>query len=75
MKGCSRASRQLALGVLVGSPLRGALLFVSGLTTAGEGAVFLSGVVALMLTAGLLAAAGPARLGLATQPMEALREG
>ncbi|CAN5893106.1 hypothetical protein BH23GEM7_BH23GEM7_14830 [soil metagenome] len=69
----SRAAWQVGLGGLVGSALGGALLFLNGLTS-WEAAAFLGGVVVLMLTAGLVAAVGPARRGLSIQPMEALRE-
>ena len=69
----SRAAWQLSLGALLGSLLGGALLFGKGLP-GREVAIFLGGVVALMLTAGLVAAVGPARRGLTVQPMEALRE-
>ncbi|MQA89912.1 MAG: FtsX-like permease family protein [Gemmatimonas sp.] len=69
----SRAAWQLSLGGLVGSLLGAALLFKVGLT-GRQAAVLLVGVAVLMLTVGLLAAAGPARRGLRIQPMEALRE-
>ena len=40
----------------------------------GMGLILLPLVVALMMVVGLVAAAGPARRGLAVQPTEALRE-
>lgn len=69
----SRAAWQLGLGALLGSILGGALLFGNGLA-GREAAVFLGGIVVLMLTAGLVAAVGPARRGLGIRPMEALKE-
>lgn len=51
----------------------GALLVFSGIT-GREAAVFLTGVLVLMLTAGHAAVSGPARRGLRIQPMEALKE-
>jgi predicted permease len=69
----SRAAWQLALGGLAGSVLGGGLLLLNGLTSR-EAAVFLGGIILLMLTVGLAAAAGPARRGLRIQPMEALKE-
>jgi ABC-type antimicrobial peptide transport system permease subunit len=69
----SRAARQLGLGALLGSLLGGAILLDNRLT-GREAAIYLGGVVALMLMAGLVAAWGPARRGLRIQPLEALRE-
>lgn len=63
----------LGLGALVGSLLGGDLLAGNGLT-GREVVTFLGGVVALMLTAGLAAAVGPALRGLRAQPIEALKE-
>jgi predicted permease len=67
-----RATRQLALGVLLGSLLSGAVLsnINIGITRA---APLLLSVAAIMLIVGLLAAFGPARRGLRIQPSEALR--
>jgi putative ABC transport system permease protein len=70
----SRAGWQLALGGLVGCLLGAVLLFVTAGLTAGAAAVFLGGVIVLMLMVGLLATLGPARRGLRIQPMEAVRE-
>ncbi|MGH7475251.1 MAG: ABC transporter permease [Longimicrobiales bacterium] len=67
----SRAAAQIALGVLVGLALAAALAVV---IEEGAYAALLAPVAALMLTVGLLAAAGPARRGLSIQPTEALRE-
>jgi hypothetical protein len=69
----SRAAWQLGLGGFLGSLLGGALLIGNGLAWR-EAAIFLGAVLVLMLTAGLVAAVGPARRGLSIQPMEALRE-
>ncbi len=68
----SRALRQLALGAAIGCLLGGAAIS-SGGSTPAQTAGLLSGVAALMLTVGMLAALGPARRGLRVQPMEALR--
>ena len=70
----ARAAWQLALGVAVGLGL--ALVFdrvSGGEMMAGKGVVLVPGVAAFMIVVGLLAAAGPARRGLAVQPTEALR--
>jgi ABC-type antimicrobial peptide transport system permease subunit len=69
----SRAASQVGLGGLVGSVLGGTLLHLSG-HAAVEAAIFLGGVVVLMVLAGLLAAVGPARRGLRIEPVEALSE-
>lgn len=69
----ARAAWQLGLGGLLGALLGGALLVGNG-GAGPEAALFLGGVVALMLITGLLAAVGPARRGLGIQPMEALKE-
>lgn len=69
----SRVAWQLGLGGVVGSLLGGVLLLGSG-RTGREVAIFLGGVVVLMLAAGLVAAVGPALRGLRVQPAEALRE-
>lgn len=69
----SRAGAQLALGALAGSALAAALLQGSGLG-AIRNAVFVGGVVGVMMLAGLIAATGPALRGLRIHPMEALRD-
>lgn len=69
----SRVGWQLASGGVVGSLLGAGLLVGSG-RTGSELALFLGGVVLLMLLAGLIAALGPALRGLRIQPAEALRE-
>ena len=70
----TRAAWQLGLGGLLGSLAGGTLLLGSG-RTGPEAAILLGGIVLLMLAAGLVAAVGPALLGLRIQPTEALREG
>jgi predicted permease len=69
----SHAAWQLGVGGLLGAVLGTGLLIRTG-GTEGEASLLLPAVVVLMLTTGLLAAVGPARRGLAVQPMEALRE-
>lgn len=70
-----RAIVQLGVGVLVGLLLTEAVPRVQGGSFfAGEGALILPVIAAIILAAGLLAALGPARRGLAVQPTEALRE-
>ncbi len=69
-----RVMRQLAVGVLVGSLLSGALLSSAGLGTQPAVSLLLA-VATLMLTVGLLAAFGPARRSLRIQAIEALRTG
>lgn len=68
-----RAVRQLALGLLVGSLLSGAVLSNTDLS-AGRAMTLLLTVATIMLAVGVLAALGPARQGLRIQPVEALRE-
>jgi putative ABC transport system permease protein len=65
-----RAAAQLGAGVLVG------LVLAAGLDLGWEVgyATLLAPVAVLMLTVGLVAAAGPARRGLRIQPTEALRD-
>jgi putative ABC transport system permease protein len=71
----ARAVRQLALGVAVGVGMVGLLELASGgEVMGGNGYLLLPGVALVMTAVGLLAAWGPARRGLAIQPMEALRE-
>jgi putative ABC transport system permease protein len=67
-----RVIRQLALGLLVGSLLSGALLSSAGFTI-GRAIALLLAVAVLMLMVGLLAALGPARRSLRIQAIEALR--
>jgi len=67
-----RAARQLALGLLLGSLLSGAVLSSTGLGL-GRATSLLLAVAATMLVVGLLATLGPARRGLRIQPSEALR--
>jgi hypothetical protein len=71
----SRATRQLAIGIVVG--LLGAVALdrlTRGELMRGEAAVVLPTVSLLMLTVGLLAAVGPARRGLRIQPTDAVKE-
>jgi putative ABC transport system permease protein len=68
----ARAAWQLGLGGLAGAVLGVWLLTWTGLTRAA--ATPLAAAIAVMLLAGMVAAAGPARRGLRVQPMEALRE-
>lgn len=68
----TRALGQLAAGAAAGVVLGGALLLRGG-SPPGRAAALLAVVAALMLATGLLATWGPARRGLAIQPMEALR--
>jgi hypothetical protein len=69
----SRAAWQLGLGGLVGAVLGAFLLRASG-DTGPVAAVILAVVVVLMVTAGLVAAVGPARRGVRIHPMETLRD-
>jgi putative ABC transport system permease protein len=70
----SRAALQLGAGAGTGLLLAVALFRLAGGELAGgeEWTVFLA-VVAIVVTVGLLAAAGPARRALRIEPMEALR--
>lgn len=68
----ARASRQLALGVLVGSMLSAAAFSIAGLSLARAVALLLA-VAAIMLIVGLLAAVGPARRSLRISTTEALK--
>jgi putative ABC transport system permease protein len=67
-----RVTRQLVLGVLVGSLVSGALSFGADVDVR-RAVVLLLAVAALMLIVGLLAALGPARRTLRIQATEALR--
>jgi putative ABC transport system permease protein len=70
-----RAGAQLGAGVLAGLALAEAIPRLGGGSFfAGEGMFTLIPVVTIVLAIGLLAAFGPARRGLAIQPIEALRE-
>lgn len=71
----SRAALQLALGLAVGVGL-GALLdrLSGGELMSGQQHVLVPMVAALVIAAGLVATAGPARRALRVQPMEALRQ-
>jgi putative ABC transport system permease protein len=68
-----RASAQIGAGVVAGLLVAGIFEFLSGGNLGGTGLVLFPVVVAVMFAVGLLAAAGPARRGLAVQPTEALR--
>jgi putative ABC transport system permease protein len=68
----SRAALQLGFGGLVGSLLGGVMLRFDEQPGA-EAPALLAGVVGVMLLAGLVATAFPARRGMQIQPMEALR--
>jgi predicted permease len=69
-----RASAQIGAGVAAGLAIAGILEFATpGGNLGGKGLVLFPIVVAVMFAVGLLAAAGPARRGLAVQPTEALR--
>jgi hypothetical protein len=70
-----RAGAQLGLGVAAGLLLAESVPRVQGGSFfAGEGMLTLVPVIAIVLAIGMLAALGPARRGLAIQPIEALRE-
>ena len=65
-------TRQLALGVLLGSLVSGAVFLGTDLGAGSASAILLT-VAAMMTIVGLLAAFGPARRGLRIQASEALR--
>jgi len=71
----SRSTRQLGIGLLIGTA-GSALLdrLAGGELLAGAVVPILAFVAVIMLLSGLLATAGPTRRALAIQPMEALRE-
>jgi putative ABC transport system permease protein len=70
-----RAGAQLGAGITVGLAIASAFEWLGPGGTIGPNApIILPSVVVLMFTVGLLAAIGPARRGLAVQPIEALRE-
>jgi putative ABC transport system permease protein len=68
----ARVTRQLALGLVVGSLLSGTVFLNTDLSP-GRAAALLLTVAAVMMVVGLLAALGPARRGLRIQASEALR--
>jgi predicted permease len=67
-----RVMRQLALGLLVGSALSGAVFLNTDLSL-GRATTLLLTVAAIMVVVGLLAALGPARRSLRIQAVDALR--
>jgi predicted permease len=69
-----RASAQIGGGVAAGLTIAGILEWVTpGGNVGGKALILFPTVAAVMFAVGLLAAAGPARRGLAIQPTEALR--
>jgi putative ABC transport system permease protein len=68
----SRSLAQLAMGITIGSAIA-ALLLGEGEITGDSGMAMLPGVAAIVLLAGLMAAATPARRALRVEPREALR--
>ncbi|HEX8431951.1 MAG TPA: FtsX-like permease family protein, partial [Longimicrobium sp.] len=71
----ARAALQLGLGLAVGVALAMLLERLSGgELLRGQQGVLVPLVAALVITAGLLATAGPARQALRIRPMEALRQ-
>jgi ABC-type antimicrobial peptide transport system permease subunit len=69
-----RASAQIGAGVAAGLTFAGILEWVTPAGNVGGNALILfPTVAAVMFAVGLLAAAGPARRGLAIEPTEALR--
>ena len=69
-----RASAQIGGGVAAGLTVAGILEWVTpGGTVGGQGLILFPTVAAVMFAVGLLAAAGPARRGLAVEPTDALR--
>lgn len=71
----ARSALQLALGLAVGGALAALLERLSGgELMRGQQHVLVPLVAALMIAAGLLATAGPARQALRVRPMEALRQ-
>lgn len=69
-----RASAQIGAGVAAGLTVAGILERVTpGGNVGGKGLILFPTVAAVMFTVGLLAAAGPARRGLAIEPTEPLR--
>ena len=69
-----RATAQIGAGVAAGLTLAGLLEWtIPGGNVGSNAVILLPAVAALMFAVGLLAAAGPARRGLAVEPTEALR--
>jgi ABC-type antimicrobial peptide transport system permease subunit len=69
-----RASAQIGAGVAAGLALAGIFEWVTpGGNVGGNASILFPTVAAVMSAVGLLAAAGPARRGLAIEPTEALR--
>ncbi len=69
-----RASAQIGGGVAAGLTIAGILEWVTpGGNVGGQGLILFPTVAAVMFAVGLLAAAGPARRGLAVEPTDALR--
>ena len=69
-----RASVQIGAGVAAGLAVAAIVeAMTPGGNIGGRGLILFPAVVAVMFAVGLLAAAGPARRGLAVQPTEALR--
>jgi predicted permease len=69
-----RASAQIGAGVAAGLTVAGILEWITpGGNVGGNGLILFPTVAAVMFTVGVLAAAGPARRGLAIEPTEALR--
>ena len=69
-----RARAQIGAGVAAGLVIAGIAEWVTpGGNIGGRGLFLFPAVVAVMFAVRLLAAAGPARRGLAVQPTEALR--
>jgi putative ABC transport system permease protein len=69
-----RASAQIGAGVAGGLTIAGILEWVTpGGNVGGQALILFPTVAAVMFAVGLLAAAGPARRGLAIEPTEALR--
>jgi predicted permease len=70
-----RAATQLAAGVALGLIVAAALDWLGeGQFTGGNTLALVPGVVGVMVVVGMAAALGPARRGLAVQPVEALRD-
>ena len=71
----ARAFKQLTIGAVVGVVIAALLeLATDGGLMQGHGEIVLPIVACVMVTVGLLAAAGPARRGLRVAPTEALRQ-
>jgi predicted permease len=70
-----RAGGQIGVGIVAGLAVAGLLEWLTpGGNVSGKALRLFPAVVAVMLSVGLLAAAGPARRGLAVEPTDALRE-